>query len=135
LNEEDAEKFEFLLFLVDSLSGRNLPCEAPLYATILSFGHHLGGLPKKISALMVSAKAHSGLYAEKNMKFIDEERCETTSCLIGGWEDLFQSFDELRIQIDGPSSLPELQVRISSRELSRVLTAEKNLSYRKRMFV
>ena len=135
LNEEDAEKFEFLLFLLDSLSGRNLPCEAPLYATILSFGHHLGGLPKKISALMVSAKAHAGVYAEKNnMKFYDE-RCETTSCLIGGWEDLFQSFDELRTEIDGPASLPELQVRISSRELSRVLTAEKNFSYHKRMFV
>jgi len=134
LNEEVTEKFKFLLFLVDSLSGRNLPCEGPLYSTILQFGHRLGGLPRKVSALMVSAKAASGLYVNKNMKLIDEERCHK-SCIIAGWEDLFLSFDELRSQIEGPSSLPELQVRISNRDLSRVLKAEKNLSFRKRSLV
>ena len=134
LNEQVMEKFKFLLFLVDSLSSRNLPCEAPLYSTILQFGHNLGGLPRKVSALMVSAKAASGLYVNKNMKLIDEERCGN-SCLIAGWEDLFLSFEELRSQIEGPSSLPELQVRISNRDLSRVLKAEKNLSFRKRSLV
>lgn len=135
LNAEDVEKFCFLLFLVDSLSDRNLPCEAPLYATILSFGHQLGDLPKKISALMVSAKSHAGLYSDRNIKFLDEERCDETACLIVGWDDLYKSFDELRHQIEGPSSLPELRVRISSNELSRVLNAEKNFSYRKRSLV
>mmetsp|Transcript_5213 Transcript_5213/g.5771 ORF Transcript_5213/g.5771 Transcript_5213/m.5771 type:complete len:1107 (-) Transcript_5213:195-3515(-) len=133
LDEQDCEKFKFLLFLVDSLSGRNLPCEAPLYSTILSFGHHLGGLPRKISALMVSAKAHSGLYGDQNMKLIDDG-CET-ACIIVGWEDLYKSYDELRSEIDGPSSLPDLHVRISGRELSRVLYAEKEFSYRKRSLV
>jgi len=135
LDVEDAEKFQFLLFLADSLSGRNLPCEAPLYATILSFGHHLGGLPRKISALMVTAKAHSGVYSDKMKIILDDKRCDERACLIAGWEDLYQSFDNLRNEIDGPSSLPELHVRISSRELSRVLKAERNFSFRKRSLV
>jgi len=135
LDNQDAEKFKFLLFLVDSLSCRNLPCEAPLYATTLQFGNHLGGLPRKIAALLVSAKVASGLYANDKMKLIDEGSACETECLIAGWEDLYESFDELRNQIDGPSSLPKLQVRIASREFSRVLKAEKNLSYRKRSLV
>ena len=135
LDELDAEKFKFLLFLVDSLTGRKLPCEASLYATTLQFGTLLGGLPKKLSALMASAKAASGVYATDKMKLIDESRSCETECLIGGWEDLYESFDELRHQIEGPSSLPKLQVRISSREFTRVLKAEKNLSFRKRSMV
>jgi len=135
LDDQDAEKFKFLLFLVDSLSCRNLPCEASLYATTLQFGNHLGGLPRKIAALLVSAKVASGLYVNDKMKLIDEGSSCETECLIAGWEDLYESFEELRNQIDGPSSLPKLQVRIASREFSRVLKAENNLSYRKRSLV
>lgn len=135
LDEQDDEKFKFLLCLVDSLSARNLPCEATLYATIIQFGNHLGGLPRKIAALLVSAKAASGVYTNDKMKLIDEGSSCDTECLMSGWEDLYQSFDELRNLISGPSSLPKLQVRIASRELSRVLKAERNLSYRKRSLV
>jgi len=135
LDEQDAEKFRFLLFLIDSISNRNLPCEASLYATTLQFGNHLGGLPRKISALLVSSKAASGVYVNEKDKLIDEGSSCENECLISGWEDLYQSFDELRNQIEGPLSLPKLNVRIASRDISRVLKAEKNLSYRKRSLV
>ena len=136
LDEKDAEKFKFLLFLVDSLADRNLPCEASLYATTLQFGNHLGGLPRKIAALLVSAKAASEVYGSEKMDFMDEGSvCNETECLVLGWEDLYQSFDELRSQMEGPMSLPKIQVRIASKELSRVLKAEKNLSFRKRSLV
>lgn len=136
LDEKDAEKFKFLLFLVDSLTDRNLPCEASLYATTLQFGNHLGGLPRKIAALLVSAKAASEVYGSEKMDFMDEGSvCSETECLVFGWEDLYQSFDELRSQMEGPMSLPKIQVRIASKELSRVLKAEKNLSFRKRSLV
>merc|ERR1711937_304742 len=131
----DAEKFKFLLFLLDSVSGRNLPCESTLYTTTLQFGNHLGGLPRKIAALMVSAKAASGVYAEDRTKLIDEGNSGETKYLVSGWEELYQSFDEVRNSIEGPLSLPKLEVRIASRELSRVLKAEKNFSYRKRSLV
>ncbi len=135
LNEQDTEKFKFLLFLMDTISGRNLPCEASLYANILQFGNHLGGLPRKMAALLVSAKSASEVRANDNMNILDEgDSCEK-ECLIAGWEDLFVSFDELRNQIEGPMSLPKLEVRIASRELSWVLKAERNLSYRKRSSV
>jgi len=131
--EADIEKFKFLLFLVDSMFSRNLPCEAPLYATVLSYGVHLGGLPKKISALMVSVAARfASDHDSVANKLIDEEPCRQSSCLTFGWEDLFLSYDKLRNQIEGPSSLPALRVRVSSREVPRVLKAEKNLSYRQR---
>merc|ERR1712232_1087673 len=32
LNEETEEKFTFLLFVLDSVLARNLPCEGPLYS-------------------------------------------------------------------------------------------------------
>jgi pentatricopeptide repeat protein len=127
VDEADREKFLFLLFLLDSICGRKLPCEAPLYAAVLSFGLHLGGLPKKISALIVSSKAASGVFANKS-KLIDEERRENALVALG-WEDLFMRYDTLKSQIDIPSSLPLLEVRVSSREVAKVLRVEKNLSY------
>lgn len=139
LDDLEVEKFKFLLFLVDLLSDRNLPCEAPLYSTILQFGNHCGGLPRKVSAMLVSAKAASGVYTNSNLKLLDEEgECDTESqsqCPISGWEDLFLSFDDVRSRIESPLSLPKLEVRIASRELSRVLRAERNLSFRKRRSV
>merc|ERR1712194_16888 len=131
LDEWDAEKFKLLLFLLDSISGRNLPCESTLYTTTLQFGNHLGGLPRKIAALLVSAKSVSGVYASDRLKVIDEGNFYETKCLFSGWEELYQSFDELRKKIDGPMSLPKLEVRVASRDLTRVLKAERNLSYRK----
>eukprot|EP00536_Pseudo-nitzschia_multiseries_P012546 jgi/Psemu1/68361/estExt_Genemark1.C_4850014 len=116
LDEQDSEKFGFLLFLVDTLSGRNLPCEASLYSTILQFGNHLGGLPRKVSALLVSAKAASGVYANNNMKLIDEVSDCEEECPIGGWEELFESFDEVRSQIESPLSLPKLRSTESREE-------------------
>ena len=96
----------------------------------------MGGLPRKIAALLVSAKAASEVYGSEKMDFMDEGSvCSETECLVFGWEDLYQSFDELRSQMEGPMSLPKIQVRIASKELSRVLKAEKNLSFRKRSLV
>jgi hypothetical protein len=66
---------------------------------------------------------------------MDEGSSCETECLVLGWEDLYQSFDEIRSQMEGPMSLPKIQVRIASKELSRVLKAEKNLSFRKRSLV
>ncbi len=135
LDEVDGEKFKFLLFLLDTVSDRNLPCEASLYATILQFGNHVGGLPRKIAALLVSAKSAAAVRGTDNQRLMDEGSDCEIECLISGWEDLFSSFDELRDQIEGPLSLPKLEVRIASRELSWVLKAERNLSYRKRRSV
>ncbi|KAG7352728.1 PPR: pentatricopeptide repeat domain containing protein [Nitzschia inconspicua] len=129
LEDSDLEKFKFLLYLVDSVSSRNLPCEASLYSIILSYGAHLGGLPKKVAALMGAAKTAAGVY-ENNNKLIDTASFESSS-VTRGWEELFTSYDDIRNDIESPSSLPLLRVRIASREVPRVLRAEKFVSYRK----
>ncbi|KAL3913808.1 MAG: hypothetical protein SGILL_006345, partial [Bacillariaceae sp.] len=130
LDEVDIDKFKYLLFLVDAISKRNLPCDAPLYSIILSFGAHLGGLPKKLVSLMGASKAATGRYYNNN-KLLDEEAFES-KCVTSGWEELFTSYDTFRSQIESPANLPALQVRVSSRELPRILKAEKVLMYRKR---
>eukprot|EP00529_Nitzschia_sp_RCC80_P003169 CAMPEP_0113516040 /NCGR_PEP_ID=MMETSP0014_2-20120614/41319_1 /TAXON_ID=2857 /ORGANISM="Nitzschia sp." /LENGTH=1114 /DNA_ID=CAMNT_0000412755 /DNA_START=492 /DNA_END=3836 /DNA_ORIENTATION=- /assembly_acc=CAM_ASM_000159 len=126
LDAVDMEKYKFLTFIVDTLSARNLPCEAALYSAILSFGNHLGGLPRKISALMIAAKVHAGDFGSNRL--IHDEQCED-ECVVGGWEDLVVSYDEIRNQLVDPSSLPRLHIRVSKKDVPRVLKAEKNLSY------
>jgi hypothetical protein len=130
LKEVDVEKFKFLLFLVDSVSSRNLPCEASLYSIILSYGSHLGGLPKKVATLMGAAKTAAGVYS-KNKKLVEDTMLKS-SVVANGWEDLFESYDDLRDRLESPAVLPTLRVRIASREVARVLRAEKSVSYRKR---
>jgi pentatricopeptide repeat protein len=125
-DEVDMQKYKFLMFFVDALSARNLPCEAALYSTILSFGNHLGGLPRKISALMIAAKVHAGDFGSNRL--IDDDKCEN-ECVVSGWEDLVLSYDDIRNQLMDPSSLPRLHVRVSKKDVPRVLKAEKNLSY------
>ncbi|KAL3932127.1 MAG: hypothetical protein SGARI_004044 [Bacillariaceae sp.] len=127
LDPLDIEKFKFLLFLVDSISDRNLPCDAPLYSIILSFGAHLGGLPKKISSYMGASKAATS----NENKMIDETSSESAQ-VTSGWEELFTSYNEFRDLITSPAALPPLKVRVSSSELPRILKAEKVLMYRKR---
>lgn len=130
LNELDLEKFKFLLYLVDAISKRNLPCEASLYSIILSYGAHLGGLPKKLATLMGAAKTASGFY--ENSKQLMDEGSFKKSSVTSGWEELFTSYDDVRGLIESPASLPLLRVRVATREVPRVLRAEKFVSYRKR---
>jgi pentatricopeptide repeat protein len=130
LDEVDLEKFKFLLFLVDSVSSRNLPCEASLYSIILSYGAHLGGRPKKMATLMSAAKTAAGVYGS-NKKLVEEEMPEK-SVVASCWEELFLSYDDVHDRIESPISLPTIRVRIATREVPRVLRAEKLVSYRKR---
>jgi pentatricopeptide repeat protein len=116
-DEEAVEKFKFLLFVLDSVSRRNLPCEGPLYAAILSYGLRLGGLPKKIASLLVSVKTA-----------VDDSGAEAT-CLVSTWEELFQRYDEVKSHVSSPADLPCLAVRVNSRDVPNVLRAEKSLLY------
>jgi pentatricopeptide repeat protein len=127
LDDLDIEKFKFLLYLVDSTSSRNLPCDAPLYSIILSFGAHLGGLPKKVAAYMGASKA-----ATSNISKLIGEESSASLQVTNGWEELFTSYNQFRGKIQSPANLPALMVRVSSSELPRILKAEKILMYRKR---
>ena len=62
---------------------------------------------------------------------IDESQ-ESTS-IVSSWEELFVRYDELKDQLSADDScLPLVAVRVNSRDVPKVLRAEKSLSYGKR---
>jgi pentatricopeptide repeat protein len=124
------EKFQFLLFLLDSIASRNLPCEGPLYSGILSYGFRVGGLPNKVASYLVTARADFS----DGEKLIDDNNFGDKIPMFRAWEDLFLRHNEMksRIATDGP---PRLVVRAASRDLPSILKAERNLSYRRTRMV
>ncbi|KAL3935979.1 MAG: hypothetical protein SGBAC_008605 [Bacillariaceae sp.] len=120
------EKFQFLLFLLDSVAGRKLPCEGPLYSAVLTYGFAIGGLPKKISTMLVSARADFS----RNNKLPVSDDGNASLPFFSEWEALFLKYNEMksRIAADG---LPKLMVRVSSRDTPTVLKAERNLSFKR----
>lgn len=130
LDKESSSKFQFLLFVLDSIMARNLPCEGPLYSAILSYGSQLGSLPRKLATLMVSARATD---IASTKEIVQRSEVEITR-VSSSWEELFLRYDELKSQLRGdePSSLPPVSVRVNSRDMPKVLRSEKSLSYAKR---
>jgi hypothetical protein len=131
LDEYSAAKLQFLLFVVDAVQSRNLPCEGPLYSAVLSFGSQLGGLPRQIAKLLVAGR----LTVEENStkKMLDDS--DSVLKVTSTWEDLCNRYDTLASGndlLDSPSRLPIISVRVSSRDVSKVLRAEKGLSFTKR---
>jgi pentatricopeptide repeat protein len=132
LTDEAVDKFKFLLFVIDSILARNLPCDGPLYSAILSYGSQLGSLPRKVAQIMVSAKAVGGV-SDQGHKIIDETTKDETTSLVSSWEELFLRYDELKSELNsGSAVLPSTTVRVSSRDVPKVLKAEMGLSYAKR---
>lgn len=130
-NDEFAlDKFKFLLFLLDSIAGRNLPCEGPLYSAVLTQGFRIGGLPKRMASLLMSARTD----AIKETKLLDETDSGEKVQMFQSWEELFLRYGEVKKRI-ASSGIPPLHVRTASRDVATVLRAEKNLSYRRTKMV
>jgi hypothetical protein len=113
------------------VQSRNLPCEGPLYSAVLSFGSQLGGLPRQIAKLLVAGR----LTVEENStkKMLDDS--DSVLKVTSTWEDLCNRYDTLASGndlLDSPSRLPIISVRVSSRDVPKVLRAEKGLSFTKR---
>ena len=127
---KSSEKFHFLLYVLDSVGDRNLPCEGPLYSAILRYGMDLGGLAKKVASLVVIAKTAYGL---NDKKLIDECDVLQQECIVSTWCDLFEHYDEYhKNDLKQPAALPRLTVRVGSKDMIKILKAEKNLSFKKR---
>lgn len=131
-DEDGIVKFRFLLSILDSISERNLPCEGPLYSSILSYGLRLGGLPKRIASLLVLTAQRYDIASRRKNKIIDEGKKKET-VLVSTWVELFERYDELKNSVTDPSLLPKLIVRVVSRDMAKVLRAEKGLPIRKRV--
>lgn len=124
------EKFQFLLFLLDSIASRNLPCEGPLYSAILSFGFRIGGLPRKVASYLGTARSDFS----DGETLIDDDDSGEKIPMFRAWEDLFLRHNEMKTRIVkyGP---PRLIVRATSHDFQSILRAERNLSYRRKKMV
>ena len=110
------EAFKFLLFVIDALKERSLPCDGALYAGILSCGSQLGGLPRKISWLMTQERHNT-----------DRNRALP---VVPGWEDLFVKYDVYKLQLQEAVELPPLMVRANGKKVAlRVASAENSVAY------
>jgi pentatricopeptide repeat protein len=155
VNDEEAlqqQQFSFGLFLIDRTVARNLPVDSRLYTSVLAFAARQGGLYRKVANLMMESKASVGgsgatsklllsvAVTDKDDDsagtILDESWSATTGATIPStWDDLFLNYDSYKKSLrDEESSsqrlLPSLPVRVTSRDVPRVLRAEQVVSSR-----
>jgi len=123
--------FDFLLFVLDSLTNRNLPVDGAFYVATLRAGSRMGPLRRKLCALMAEARA----LMEENECHIRKDRiaaCTEPENPLG-WEDLLHNYDSYKGRLSSSSNgdgiqLPFLKVRLG-KKVRLVLLAEQDLSY------
>jgi pentatricopeptide repeat protein len=120
--EDDAEKFTFLLFVIDSLRKRSIPVDASLYANTLFLGNRLAGLPRRIASLLAEAKTTAEV-GTKQMMTMEVADSETVTL---GWEYMHVHYDSLNLE---SSALPSLAVRVPAREMRNVMQAEQAVTF------
>jgi len=119
-------KFEFLLFVLDSLEGRKLIVDSSFYSSILVLGAQAGGLHKRIASLLTRSRK-SG--KQKEISVCEEESPdEACSTPITSWEEFLQDYSSYKENL-GPSTVFPT-VRVSTKDFGRVLAAEQGVAYR-----
>jgi len=125
----DIERFNFLLFAIDLLQKRNLPVEGVLYVATIALGAQLGGVPRKVSALMAQAKATGGNLSGKEILTPPSPSTNDSGVevkLADRWEELLKKYETHSLAAEHLSveNLPPLTVRVAPRDIGRVLRAE-----------
>lgn len=121
------EKFSFMLFVLDTVQGRNLPCEGSLYSAIVTYGVRLGGLPRKIASLLQSARMRT------DPAVVSDANGIVIRPVVSRWEVVLVDYDKIKDQLRSAAALPSLDVRISSKDVRKVLSAEQTLSFAGRL--
>ena len=126
-NEEVDVRFDFLLFLLDSLQGRKLDVDGRLYAAFLVLSATKGGSARKLAAALVEARARS---LENVGSLVTTEQPITTTTTK---EESKMTWRELWHEIENEPSnkrslsalqMPPLAVQIASNDVRRVFRAE-----------
>lgn len=122
---EDSDKFDFMLFVLDSMGARKLRCSGFFYSSILFEGARLGGLRKKVSSML--AKARAATDAKGDQIHVDVATGPTNEGILVNWETLVNEYSHYRDRIE--DVLPTLRVQVGSREIRQVLAAEQAVTY------
>ncbi|KAL9181558.1 hypothetical protein ACHAXT_010363 [Thalassiosira profunda] len=121
------EKFDFLLFVLDSLEARKLTVDSGFYSSILFCGAQTGGLQKRIASLLARSRK-SGNHQEISLTDADGTSIEEGH-RIASWEDLLENYSTYKTELGPDTSFPF--VRVSTKTgFGRVLAAEQAVSYR-----
>lgn len=120
--------FKFLLHVLDALHDRKLQVSGQFYAGILLEGARLGGLERKMASLISSAK---GDISRKDVHFEDSAGNSDMKGKIS-WSKLFENYSNFRDQLE-KISLPTVRVQVTGREIRQVLSAERAVSYSRRL--
>lgn len=128
------DKLEFLLFILDSLGGRNLQISGSFYAAILVEGVRIGGLGRKMASLLGRARAQEmegTSFHDTDVAGDDVERH------VLSWQGIFSyiqssSNDDNEKNKIYDANLPILSVRVGQKEARLVLTAESPVVYNAR---
>jgi pentatricopeptide repeat protein len=127
IDQYASEKFSFMLFVLDAVQGRNLPCEGSLYSAIVTYGVRLGGLPRKIASLLQSARMRTEAAVASDGDGIGIQP------VVSRWGDVLVDYDKIKDQLRTAAALPSLEVRIASKDVRKVLSAEQSLSFAGRL--
>mmetsp|Transcript_39912 Transcript_39912/g.96065 ORF Transcript_39912/g.96065 Transcript_39912/m.96065 type:complete len:1105 (+) Transcript_39912:280-3594(+) len=120
------EKFEFLLFVLDSLEGRKLTADSAFYSSILVMAAQAGGLQKAIASLLARSRK-SGDHKEIKISEMASPE-DLPSHQIASWEDLFKNYSTHKENMGPSTNFPS--VRVSTKDFGRVLAAERAVVYR-----
>lgn len=120
--------FDFVLFVLDSIHDRKLPCDSIFYASVLLAGSRLGGLRRKICSLMTESRAQTlEPQSRQSQIFLDENTATVLTEI--SWEDLLLNYDRYKADLRIHLRLPSLAVRIGREDMRQVLSAEQEVTY------
>jgi pentatricopeptide repeat protein len=127
--EIPVEKFNFILFVLDCLRNRNLPCDGEFYASTLITSSRMGPLRRKIGSLLVEArcKEDSPLPTKSLEGSINEKGTEEKRTI--GWEELLLNYDDYKLSPE-VHQLPSLIVRVNTAHVRLILNAEQSVLYK-----
>lgn len=131
LKEIPQESFDFLLYVIDSLRARNLPCDGSFYSTVLFTGARIGGLRRKLASLLAESRAATVDSNIGDLAGVIVESEEAKGKTVVGWADLVKNYDSYKERLGDDVELPPLAVRIASKEVRQVLAAEQRVTYGK----
>ena len=122
-------KFEFLLFVLDSLGGRKLTVDSAFYSSILVSGAMGGGLKQRIASHIARSR-NSGTQKEISVSS-EADISEDKVCVpeITSWEDLFTNYDTYKDDICAETVYPQTRVPTTKGQFGRVLAAENAVTY------
>jgi len=127
------EKFQFLLFVLDSLERRKLAVDPAFYSSILAVGAQGGGLQKRVASLFARSRNHGHGKGATTRSAADSTDDDTPPPhRIASWEDLFENYSAYKEEHGTNVVFPAVRVTTSKKNYGRVLAAEQAVAYRGR---